>query len=337
MLTITEHLPDGLLELGAEQLHTRLDGPTLIHLTGRREQPVLISCLLHGNEDTGWLAVRELLRHWHGRTLPRALSVLIGNVAAARHRQRRIDGQPDYNRIWKGGDTPEHAMARRVLDEMRDRDVFAAIDIHNNTGVNPHYACVNVLDNRYLHLAQLFSRTVVYFIRPDTVASRAFAGLCPAVTLECGQPGQPHGTEHAFSFADAVLNLSQHPVHPIGAQDIDLFHTTATVTVPETLTLGFEPEASDIWFADDLDHLNFRELPAGSLLGWTHPGADARLSARDEAGNEVADRYFVFDRQEIRTRIPVMPSMLTLDTRVIRQDCLCYFMERYRVPGPSHD
>ena len=25
---------------------------------------------------------------------------------------------------------------------------------------------------------------------------------------------------------------------------------------------------------------------------------------------------------------PVMPAMLTLDERVIRQDCLCYFMER---------
>jgi hypothetical protein len=32
----------------------------------------------------------------------------------------------------------------------------------------------------------------------------------------------------------------------------------------------------------------------------------------------------------------VMPSMLTLNTDVIRQDCLCYLMERYNdhVPHP---
>jgi len=26
-----------------------------------------------------------------------------------------------------------------------------------------------------------------------------------------------------------------------------------------------------------------------------------------------------------------MPSMLTLDEKVIRQDCLCYVMERYQI------
>jgi hypothetical protein len=26
-----------------------------------------------------------------------------------------------------------------------------------------------------------------------------------------------------------------------------------------------------------------------------------------------------------------MPAMLTRDVRVIRQDCLCYFMERYPI------
>ncbi len=38
--------------------------------------------------------------------------------------------------------------------------------------------------------------------------------------------------------------------------------------------------------------------------------------------------YFSYDNYEIRTRVPLMPSMLTLDSQVIRQDCLCYLMER---------
>ena len=43
---------------------------------------------------------------------------------------------------------------------------YASIDIHNNTGNNPHYACVTSLNDRDLHLARLFSRTIVYFKKP---------------------------------------------------------------------------------------------------------------------------------------------------------------------------
>ena len=57
-------------------------------------------------------------------------------------------------------------MMRDVVAQMRLRRVFASIDIHNNTGSTQHYACVNRLDPPFLHLATLFSRTVVYFRRP---------------------------------------------------------------------------------------------------------------------------------------------------------------------------
>lgn len=336
MLTVLEQLPAGLLEREAPQLHEVLSGPTLIHLRGRRPEPLLISVLLHGNESTGWLALRELLRRHPPENLPRSVSVLIGNVAAARDGLRRFEHQPDYNRVWRGDDgTPEHAMARQVVDEMRDRRVFASVDVHNNTGFNPHYACVNRLDHRFLHLATLFSRTVVYFIKPDTVQSLALAAVCPAVTLECGQPGQPHGTEHALSYLEACLHLAELPAHPVAEHDINLFHTVAVLKVPAESSFGFEAEASDIWFASDLDRLNFRELPAGTVLGWVRDGCSGRLEAWNEAGQEVGSRYFAVDDGEIRTSLPVMPSMLTLDARVIRQDCLGYFMERY--PAPGHD
>jgi succinylglutamate desuccinylase len=135
---------------------------------------LFVSVLLHGNETTGWQAVRQLLRCYRERELPRSLSLFIGNVRAARYGQRRLDGQPDYNRIWGPGSTPEHAMAEAVLRQMRQRGVFASVDIHNNTGTNPHYACVNYLDPSTLHLATLFGRTVLYFRRPEGVQSMAF-------------------------------------------------------------------------------------------------------------------------------------------------------------------
>lgn len=331
-LTIRNHYPDGFLEVEPRQLHTLLPNPTLIHLNGRRREPLFVSILQHGNEITGLLAVQALLRRFRDRELPRALSLFIGNVAAARYGLRRLDHQPDFNRIWLPGERPEHAIMQQVIREMRQRDTFASVDIHNNTGQNPHYACINRLAQPFYHLAALFARTVVYFIRPAGVQSACFATFCPALTLECGHPGEPSGVTHCEQFLEAALNLAAIPNHPIAHGDIDLFHTVAVVTVPRDISFGFGATATDIQFIEDLERLNFSELLAGTVLGHINADKPVRLEVRDEQDCEVSRRYFSYEKGTIRTRTVVMPSMLTLDSQVIRQDCLCYLMERLHLP-----
>ena len=72
MLQEIDYLPEGLLGLEAHQLTGALAGPTLIHLPGRREEPLFVSVLMHGNETVGWEAVRALLaRYDGGGALPR--------------------------------------------------------------------------------------------------------------------------------------------------------------------------------------------------------------------------------------------------------------------------
>ncbi|MFO7542410.1 MAG: M14 family metallopeptidase [Thiobacillus sp.] len=335
MLSEYNTLPQGLLDLPASRLGKVLPGPALIHLPGRRTPPLFVSVLLHGNEDAGWMAVQSVLKQYGATELPRALSLFVGNIAAARSGQRRLDGQPDYNRVWPGGEDPptaESAMMQQVVDAMRTRGVFASIDIHNNTGLNPHYACVNRLDQDFLQLATLFSRIVVYFIRPRGVQSAAFADLCPSVTVECGKPGTPGSAEHAATYIEACLHLSDFPVHPVAPHDIDLFHTVATVKVPEQTSFGFNAPEADIDFVPELDHFNFRELQRSNLLGRVRPDSPARLQAWNEAGEDIGARLFDYQQGEITLRQPLMPAMLTRDARVIRQDCLCYLMERIRTP-----
>ena len=331
MLTVIDHVPRGLLETGARDLHRILPGPTLMHLPGRRPEALFVSALLHGNEDTGLRAIQALLAKYHGKTLPRALSVFFGNIAAARAGMRRLPVQPDYNRIWPGAENataPEHAMARAAFQDLQARRLFAAIDIHNNTGLNPNYACVNTLVQDFLHLARLFSRTVVFFQRPLGVITAALARLCPAVVIECGPAGQAANETQAAEFVDAVLNLSGFPAHAVPAHDVDLYHTIGMVTVPERVTIGYGKTDASIRFEETIDHLNFQELPAGTRLARA-PGAHAvPLVVSDENGREVTDDYLALVAGEIVTRRAVMPAMLTLDERAIRLDCLCYFMER---------
>src|SRR5690625_904974 len=99
---ISEHLPDGLLDLPAGRLHEKLDGPQLFHLPGRVKQPLVVSVLQHGNEISGWDAVRHLLGNTYARqTLPRSLILMIGNVEAAAKNRRYLPGQPDFKRCWR--------------------------------------------------------------------------------------------------------------------------------------------------------------------------------------------------------------------------------------------
>lgn len=327
-----DFIPDGLLDVSPQSLHTILATPTLLHLSGKRKEPLFISVLLHGNEPTGFFAVQALLKKYQQRELPRSLSLFFGNVTAASKGLRRLKDQPDYNRIWRGTDIsscPETIMADQIIDIMQQKNVFASIDIHNNTGLNPHYACINKVEPQFLQLATLFSRLVIYFKHPKGVQSSAFADLCPAVTLECGRPGQQYGVEHALEFIDSCLNLAEIPDHPVHHQDVDLVHTVAQVKVKANTTFSFEKTHSDLLLNSDLEKFNFTEVPAKTNIGLVNELNYLPLIAQDESGNEVTDRYFGMENNQLFFRQATIPSMLTLDERVIKQDCLCYLMERW--------
>ncbi|KAB7623763.1 M14 family metallopeptidase [Alkalilimnicola sp. S0819] len=326
MLKYYDHLPAGFLDAAPEALETLLGGPALISLPGRRE-PALFACvLLHGNETTGVYAVQRLLRR-HREALPRSLELFVGNVSAARHGLRHLDGQPDYNRIWPGGeatDSPETRMAAELTAHMRRRGLFASVDVHNNTGWNPHYGCINRLDGPFLYLASLFARTVVYFTRPAGVQSLAFAEFCPAVTLECGLPGREEGIQEAEQLLDALLHLRELPDHP-ALDGLGVYQTVARVRVPEDVAVGFDAGVP-LRLLDDIERLNFRELPAGTALARVAPDSDARLRVEDNEGRDVTSEYLELADGELRMRRHVMPAMLSRDLRVIRQDCLGYLM-----------
>ncbi len=326
--------PHTLLSCTPAELHNIFPQPTLLHLAGKHPDPLFISILLHGNETTGFFAIQQLLKKYAQQTLPRALSIFFGNTLAAQHSLRRLETQPDYNRIWPGTELPtcpEMQFAQEIVNTMQAKKVFASIDIHNNTGINPHYACINKLDATYLQLANLFGRLVVYFLRPVGVQSSAFAKFCPAVTLECGRPGQQNGIEHALTYLDACLHLTELATHPVRPQDIDIFHTTAQVKVKPNYRFSFSDTQADLLFNPHLEHLNFTEIAANTCFGMLQNNSDMPVRAIDEQGQDVTQQFFKTTNRQLQIKRPTMPSMLTVDERVIQQDCLCYLMERIEI------
>jgi succinylglutamate desuccinylase len=339
--TILDHLPDGLLDRPAHQLHEVLDGPTLLHLPGRRPRPLFVSVLQHGNEISGWEAVRRLLKGRYARDpLPRSLILLIANVRAASRNRRYLSDQPDYNRCWPGSDTEAgdvHRLFERITSHVRAQKPLASIDIHNNTGENPHYAAINRTDPAHLRLASLFSRTVLYFTQPRGVQSMAFGEFCPAVTLECGPPSRLDGADHALSYLASIINAEELDPRPPAPEDIELFQMVATVNLPPAHSFSFSPDGSDIVLREDLDQLNFRELPPGTRLGHVNAPVDPALLVRGHEEVDASAVWFSVDKGDILTSRPMMPAMLTTDERVIRQDCLCHLMERIPAARPAPD
>ena len=332
MLNEIEQLPEAFFDVSADQLLELLGRPTLIHLPGENPRPLFICTLLHGNETTGFYAVQKMLKRYQQQKLPRSLSIFIGNVEAAAVNQRRLDRQADFNRIWPGTEEDylaEAHMMKQVVDIMAEKHVFASIDIHNNTGLNPHYGCINLLDKKYLTLAGLFSNTVVYFTSPKGVQSAAFARVCPAVTLECGQSGQMDGVTHAAGFLDVVLNMKDFSVEV--PEHINLYHTVARVYVPEKYSFGFSDDAT-INFYPDIEMYNFVELSRGKVFAYIEPQSNAFIQVLDDNNNDVSHYYFGLLDNQIVLNKTVMPSMLTVNTTAIRQDCLCYLMEKIQIP-----
>lgn len=323
--------PEQLLEISCDELYTLFPEPTLLHLNGKRPEPLFISVLLHGNEITSFHVVQKLLKRYQYSEFPRSISIFFGNIQAARYGKRYLDSQLDYNRVWPGTvhkDSNESKLMQKIVDEMEGRNIFASIDIHNNTGLNPHYACINKLDNRFLQLAALFGHTVVYFLTPKGVQSMAFSKICPAVTLECGKSESLSGISHALEYVNAVLHMQEISNEPVLHQDINLYQTIARVKVPKDVTFSFNDINVDILFANNLDKLNFSEVPADTCFGHVQTSKAIRLHAFNDNEEEVGENLFHINDQKIKLTKPMMPAMLTLDETVIRQDCLCYLMER---------
>ncbi|MEE8514770.1 MAG: peptidase M14, partial [Gammaproteobacteria bacterium] len=53
------------------------------------------------------------------------------------------------------------------------------------------------------------------------------------------------------------------------------------------------------------------------------------LDVKEASGRDALDRFFAIENNTLRAAAPLIPSMLSTNVDLIRQDCLCYLMERY--------
>lgn len=330
MIKILNQLPENILNLDANQLHQCVDTHTIITLQGKIKRPLFISILQHGDETTGWDALKVFLNN-HLNKLPRSLCIYFGNIEAASQNLRQLDGQVDFNRCWPGRHNKQDKTAKvmaEVTETVKAMNPFASVDIHNNTGRNPHYSGINSLNGDFVNLASLFSDTMIHFTSPDGIQSGAFAEFCPAVTIECGQSGTADGIEQTVTFLENLIHLPNLHQVPGIAEHQDVMNIFATVKIKpgHSFAVGVKAENVDFVIPNDLDAHNFHMLKTGTSFGEIQNNGTMPFIVTDQLGHDITEQYFSIKADQVVLKHDVMPAMITQSERAIKLDCLCYLM-----------
>lgn len=328
-LKIIDHIPEGFLDIKPREITKIISSPTLLHLKGEKDQPFFISIILHGNEYSGLIILQKILKKYRNTVLPRSLIIFIGNPKACAQGVRHLKDQHDLNRIWKSGSPYEEFLTKPVLEYAKNRKVQAAIDIHNNTGRNPVYACINKKEEECVKLAQTFSKNIVYFTKPDSVLSIALSNICPAIVIECGLPGHTQGIAAGTHFIESILDKEE-KWKKNKIKSFPVYHTFATLRIAPEATICFHPQPSlkekHMCFIDHLDELNFQQLKPGTFLGKISDPTQLKLI--DKNSSNIFNQFFSIRENSLTVKSSFIPGMLTKNIQIAKSDCLGYIMKK---------
>ncbi len=312
----------------AEEWLQSLPGPSVLRLAGAHTgAPRALSVLLHGNEPSGFRAVHRYLRE--GRRPARETLVFVGAVEAAKTAplwsHRMLPGRRDLNRCFlELHEDVDGAVARDYLTVLERAQPEALVDLHNNTGHNPPYGVLVDDREQSVAICELFApRGVLNSLRLGTLVE-AWRSHCISVVLECGQAGAVEADEVAFRGLCRFLEAKVLPAAP--SREMTLYRNTVRFMVPTGVELTFGDSASgDFTLRADLEHYNFRTVPAGTVLGW-YGGDQLPLEARGADGSDQASDYLDVSDGQLLAKAAFVPIMMTTRPEVVSADCLCYLV-----------
>ena len=333
-----DELPNTFLEISHRDIKKVFNKPTLIHLSGEKPSAIFVSILLHGNEYSGLEIMQEILQKYkttNGYKLPRSIWLFVGNVDAAELGLRLLDSQVDFNRAWPGTPDVNNDTAKlieHVMKTITQTELFAAVDLHNNTGQNPPYGCISQVNEQNKYLCTLFNHIAMVFKTPKGVSTMAFDHICPAITLECSTPGNIPAKEKACALIDALLHMDHFPHKAVPEHDLQLVQNSATIKINENVTFSFEenlyaPSEMDLAVISHFDHHNFTILKEGEVFA--HAKVEKPFIVTSQNGEDITDFIIENSNGAISLKKALMPAMISIDKKIVLQDCLCYLLEDY--------
>jgi hypothetical protein len=301
----------------------------------------VVSTLLHGNEPSGFRAIRTWLA---GAVTPAVdTAFCLCSVEAALgpplFAHRALPGKRDANRCFLPPfDGPEAERARALLDQLERVRPEALVDVHNTTGHSPAYGVGTRLDQDVVGLTALFADRLMHSELHLGTLVEALHERLPSVVIECGRAGDPIADATALAGLERFLTLDDLRSVRARTAQVEVLWRPIRVHIHERATLAFADAPQNdttLTVRSGIDQHNFRTLDPGALLGWISPGGEWPLVALGKAGLDISHELFAQVGQKLVARRQIVPVMMTTSAAMAKQDCLFYALERRGAPGAS--
>lgn len=309
---------------------------TEIRITGRdssRRRALVV--LMHGNEPSGPIGAWRWLRS--GQEPAVDLSVFVLAVDAAIEppgfAHRMLPGKRDLNRCFDPPfDDDNGEIAEEVLRRVREGRYEALVDMHNNTGQNPAYGIINKPGLLRLKLVELFTDSCCVLSDLAVGAlTEVIVDEIASIAIECGHAADPEAHDLAFRGIVRFVSVNDLELDTELNRDIAMFDHPLRVRLQPGISVCFDDHPHgeyDLTLRSDIDTHNFRSLEPGTVLGWLRDGCDWPLIAVGADGREVSHEHFVQSDGALVFRTERVPVMMTTNSQVAGQDCLCYLMHQ---------
>jgi len=314
----------------------RLRGPTAFLIRGRDPQRTrAFVTLLHGNEPSGVLALRALLRD----AVEPAVNLLcvVASVAAALEppgfAHRMLPRARDLNRCFRPPFSDSQGeLAAAILELLRRHRPEAVVDMHNTSGSGPSFGVCTHLDRQHDALVSLFThRLVVSQLRLGALMEISDE-RCPTVTIEVG--GRDDAAAHTLAregllhYATAPQVLAR-PEAPTPSMEVFRDPIRLELLDGVTLTYADAPRRShDVTLCPDIERLNFGVVSRGNRLGWVRRDPRELFRARDAAGRCAVASLVQSRDGELYPVQDLKLFMITNNAAIAQSDCLFYAVAR---------
>jgi len=299
-------------------------GGTSIIKAGRGET-VILTCLMHGNEPSGFYAFYDLLKKLKIKDeLKKTVYFIFINVKAALSQPffsiRFCEGQNDMNRIWEndGINNEQGEIVKQIKTFVREKNPELLVDFHNTTGNNPVYLLTPPgTEESLLREYSFFSDLIL--LHPG---KGQLVGWCrkfyKCFLVECGKNTLEESHQRAKEVLRKVLIYSGAKEGVVETKDkVKVASDLKTVVLAPNTVIAFADEniGKDVVFRTDLDQLNTKQLSKGTFLGWVNkPGVI------EHAKLEIKDKRLLLKEDATLTFLTTHPPAIT-------KDCLGYFVD----------
>ena len=188
-----------------------LGGPAIINAGPDTEENVIVSCLMHGNEPSGYFAVHKILQKISKQhNLKKKVQFVFMNVRAALEGEtfshRFCDDESDMNRIWgvPGTNSDQNNVVKFMMNFIEKSKPELLVDLHNTTGSNPVFAITNSFEKETLEAAAVASN-IIWLHSSKSTLSKWATNICPSITIECGKNIDPRSDDNAVTVLRNLL------------------------------------------------------------------------------------------------------------------------------------